>query len=89
MSPALRHVPHRRQVEGADPVLRHQRRDHPLQCPAGQAGWYQQHRAGLGSAGAGAGRIDPAPGVSGGAGAGGVRPHRGLPPPAAHSGTAV
>ena len=27
--------------------------------------------------------------VSGGAGAGGVRPHRGLPPPAAHSGTAV
>lgn len=35
------------------------------------------------------GRIDPAPGVSGGAGAGGVRPHRGLPPPAAHSGAAV
>ena len=43
MSPALGHEPHRRQVEGADPLLRGQRRDHPLQRPAGQAGRHQQH----------------------------------------------
>lgn len=45
MSPALGHEPHRRQVEGADPLLRGQRRDHPLQRPAGQAGRHQQHGA--------------------------------------------
>ena len=36
MPPALGHEPHRRQVEGADPLLRGQRRDHPLQRPAGK-----------------------------------------------------
>ena len=30
VSAALGHEPHRRQVEGADPLLRGQRRDHPL-----------------------------------------------------------
>ena len=89
MSAALGHEPHRRQVEGADPVLRGQCREHPLQHPAGKVGRHQQHGAGGGSAGAGAGRIDPAPGVSGGAGAGGVQPHGALPAAAAGAGIPV
>ena len=89
MSPALGHEPHRRQVEGADPLLRGQRRDHPLQRPAGQAGRHQQHGALGGPAGAGGGRPGAAAGLSGGAGAGGVQRHGALHAPAAGAGESV
>ena len=88
MSAAPRHAADRRQVEGADPVRRGQRRGHPLQRPAEQAGRHLQHGAGLGPAGAGARRAGDTAGVSGGAGAGGIRPHGQLPGTAAHFGAA-